>query len=688
MRRLASAALALALLSPCPALAELTASEKAQVKAFVQGGEVSTAGRIRALVARPDLSPEEAAEPLSAGYSAAPFDAARAELTRALLYGPGSIAARNALVGPLVRALLARATHLMARLPPATSALESSDARAIGDEIVRIHRFVTDHVANAGAPPPDGHDGSIAIRDDALRAAATAYARHIEEHAKWLRHEDGASGALLPVRAQAHLALVDLSRGIVARNETAGALGLTGARRGLFERHGALLEDGGAASEARVASAVALIESAPLATGGTSLWIVRKRPAGGVGGRGGVARARTLLTDSPPLVAADRFWPSDVVPATPDAQLLAVADAVAWRVASAAFARRPALRGRAEAAARRAESGGGAAYLAHDAVLAQISPPISDTTGLIGASAELLASGAVGRVLVDAPRAADVALARSLAGNRGPLDQLVLAFELLAAVSSDPSALVVGRTEPDGRITRVEVQLELDGDRLKRFVLDGRTVDVAVGPDGGVASATVDGAPPKLSGLRSVKIVTSAGERWVLAGAELERLSGDPRGVVIDGARFRMTAPEKSGGFDAVATGPAGQPGASVSARLVVQGQGGGLLLNASQGPASYRAVALLVGATPAQAHLVMVDGQGKAFELAPPVSLPPAAAVGYAVTLSATDTEVVAQVDQVKLSAKLGEPLGMGRAGLTVRAQGTVEVADLVVGAPKAKKK
>src|SRR5690348_12698125 len=97
--------------------AALTDSEKMQIATFIAKGEVLNAPRVRALVARPDLTPEEATEPLKKGFSSAPFDDVRREFAEALLFGPGSSASRNAIVAPVVDALLARAASRMGDVP-------------------------------------------------------------------------------------------------------------------------------------------------------------------------------------------------------------------------------------------------------------------------------------------------------------------------------------------------------------------------------------------------------------------------------------------------------------------------------------------------------------------------------------------------------------------------------------------
>src|SRR5689334_16648031 len=130
------ALIGLVLLAPVRAEAALTDSEKLQIATFVTKGDVAQAQRVRALVARPDLTPEEAAEPLKRGFSAAPFDDARQRFAEALLFGPGSAASRSTLLPPLVEALLARAAARMADIPPEPKGPLSKSERAAAEEVL------------------------------------------------------------------------------------------------------------------------------------------------------------------------------------------------------------------------------------------------------------------------------------------------------------------------------------------------------------------------------------------------------------------------------------------------------------------------------------------------------------------------------------------------------------------------
>jgi hypothetical protein len=201
MKKLAATVLALAtVLPPGTALGALTASEKAVARTFVRKAVLDTAPRVRALVARPDLSPEEVAEPLRAAYAEAPFDAAHVRFTEALLFGPGSAASRSTLVPAIVEGLLARAATKMGDVPIDVAAHVGPHERAAVDELLALHGFVDAKIANAGAPPPGGHDSSQAIRDDALRTVVELYKKHLIAHERWIK---------APGRVSAELGRVD-----------------------------------------------------------------------------------------------------------------------------------------------------------------------------------------------------------------------------------------------------------------------------------------------------------------------------------------------------------------------------------------------------------------------------------------------------------------------------------------------
>src|SRR5277367_6019522 len=102
-------------LSARPASAALTDSEKAQIKGYVQGAQLSTVQRVRALVGRPDLALEESASALADAVVPVTFQPAGTAYLRELVFGGPSLSVRPVLVSAVTRALVARADAILRR---------------------------------------------------------------------------------------------------------------------------------------------------------------------------------------------------------------------------------------------------------------------------------------------------------------------------------------------------------------------------------------------------------------------------------------------------------------------------------------------------------------------------------------------------------------------------------------------
>jgi hypothetical protein len=674
MKKLAAAVLALVTIVPGMALAALTASEKAVVRTFVRKGVLDTAPRVRALVGRPDLAPEEVAEPLRAAYAEAPFDPAHRRFTEALLFGQGSAASRNTLVPAVVEGLLARAATRMGDVPIEVGAHVGPHERAAVDELLAIHAFVDTRIANAGAPPPEGHDSAQAIRDDALRAVVGLYKNHLIAHERWIKAPGLVSPELGRVRAQASLALVDLGRGVVGRHELSDALGLAGARRGAFERNGLLVETSGTAADARVAEMVRLLESVPHATDGMSLWLLSKASSAGLVARGRIVRAGVVLTDA--LRPLPRLWPEEVTPSFPDAALATAAASIADVATAHSFAAEPALRDRARVAAEHAAAAGVQGYLApsvpkmplEEASGAPAAPPTGDR--VVAGAAELL--------LLDGPRALDLAAIRASEGRPEPLEQLALALTVL---SGDAQQFSLGRTRADGALEAVPfTKVKRTDGLLSEGIVSGKRYTILPN-QAGVFGMAIDGASPKLTTLPSYQERTTAGDAWTASGVDYQRLFGEPRAAGLDDGRLVLEG--QKGGFDSIVTGEEGTD-VKVSALVYPVGSGGGLLARATAGESSFVGVALMLDVDPARARLLLANGKGKAIELAPPVALPKMPDDGYPVSLETIGHKVTAKIGTVTLSATLPGDAAPGRVGFTARAQGRLDVRKVSIAPAK----
>src|SRR5271154_2489542 len=97
------------------ARATLTSSEKGQIASYIAEGRVATAERVRALVARPDLTSDESAAALEGGVAPLVFSESRAAYFHEMLYGASSLPSRSVVAVAVARALAARADALVGR---------------------------------------------------------------------------------------------------------------------------------------------------------------------------------------------------------------------------------------------------------------------------------------------------------------------------------------------------------------------------------------------------------------------------------------------------------------------------------------------------------------------------------------------------------------------------------------------
>jgi len=145
MRPAPFAMVVLAVLSTAvPSRASLTASETEQVRHGV--ATATDLDRVRALVARPDLSSDEAAAVMSSSMTMTALDAAHESFLRALVFDEASTASRPALAVATVKGVLARADAVIAQ-----HGLDLDRASASLDELKRAYAFVEQVAAAAPA---------------------------------------------------------------------------------------------------------------------------------------------------------------------------------------------------------------------------------------------------------------------------------------------------------------------------------------------------------------------------------------------------------------------------------------------------------------------------------------------------------------------------------------------------------
>ncbi len=605
--------LAGAWLSPSPAFATLTDSEKAQIRDFYANGEASTAPRVRALLARPDLTPAEIADAFSDATRRVPFDERRQLFVKDLLFGPATEASRSELVPPVVIALLARSAEVAGA--PAGEA-----ARA--DELLRIHRFVGREIASAGKPPAGGHDAAAAIRDDALAAVAAAYKAHL---ALPVLDRARLTGALTIARAQAELTLVELAAGIHPRGDVAAWIGADAQEGAALERTGVFVAGLAGAPPGKAAAVVRMLETVePLRRGASALWVGKPWPKG-------LSARRGLLVAQAPLGGTrradpSRLWSSSVEPSTPDAALAEIAFVIARAGAVELAASDGAFAAAQRDALERARAGGDAAFLPVGALAEALDRDETGGTN-VAVAPDGLTAHAARLLLLDAPRALSVALVRSLGGRNEPFEQLALALGLLATGADGKlkEAVVLGRAGDAGGIAPVEVTgIRGTAAAIERFTIDGH--EIAITRGAGVTGVTRDGKVPTLATTPFARVPTTGGETWTRAtkggkspGETIKRLFGRPEVGLADDGRILVRSVGAGRGRDAVVIERA-EKELTVELDAEVTGAPAAIVLRAAKSPTGYSGVAIVLEPDGGKATVVALDGAGAKIPLGAPL--------------------------------------------------------------------
>ena len=533
-----------------------------------------------------------------------------------------------------------------------------------GAELVRIHRFVAKEIGAAGSPPAEGHDGAMLIRDDALRGAAALYKAHLARSRCAIGRP--ASPNLLRTdprgsRPEAELALIELASGVLSpRADVAAWLGLGANARVAFEKTGVLIIGLDGAPAPKMASAVAMLESAVLAAREASaLWIGKPRPLE-LAARRGVLVAQSSLAATK-RVDTSRLWSSSVQPEAPDGALAEIA----FTLARASFAaatlnapgvvsaadRRPRPRsprrprgraprpGRARSEAFERDAGGAA--LTPDAIIAH--------------AAQLL--------LLDAPRATSTALVRAIAGRNEPMEQLALALGVLATGDDGKlrPTLDLGRAGDGG----VVVPIALTGikgapDKVSEFSIDGHVIAIVRDETGAVTRVDRDGKPPVLASIPFARTPTLGGEAWTSPSRsgrrpfDVARLFGAPEVGFVDDARFLIRASANPKARDAVILKGSG-PDVTIEVDLKPGERAAALLLRAAPTASGYAGVALfLEPGDGGSANLIAIDPSGARMPLVAPVPLTKIGPAGVHVKASIAGAEVLVTVGAQNIKARL----------------------------------
>jgi hypothetical protein len=628
----AAALVACALLSTGEARAALTSSEQGQITQFVGEGRLPTASRVRALVARPDLTADESAQALQAALTPLAFNEARAAYVHEMLDGESSLASRSVLAVAIVRALGSRADAVLSR----HEADLDQDPAAIA-ELTRIFAYIDGDVANAGHPHGPLHDPAAGIGAQSYDDAAKALASVVERHARWLKGDAAIPSAAEPVRAQLQLALYDLTNDTTTRRfDVADRLWLTGARRAPLTESGVLLLDDGHTDPALVTSVRGLLTRLPGARDQVEAVALTPMPAT-LRARGDVLFARPDGVSSAPFgeeVAAPPFAP----------ELVAIARVLATTTVHRALDVRPELRAQAD----------------------------QDAAGDANALATMTTL-----LALDAPRALELAEVRALAGRSESLALLSDALGVLATFTPPTPggmSLPLGRS-PDQTIAASNVRLAPAGFATS-FTLGGHAWSIT--REAGKAKAARDGQPASLAMLEHARAPVTAGPVWS-AGAVFAKMSGAPRaGVSSDpqsGVRVRVV------GDGSIAT-PAPGDEVGVTATADVSGETA-VVLRAISTVTAFKGVGLVLDASSGKLRALFRSWDaGKPADLGPAVEIP--TAPHHRIDVRVKKGYLAATVDGVEVPAVLvPAAFAHGDVAVAVRNGASFEATGWAVGKP-----
>jgi hypothetical protein len=651
--------------APGEAAAALTSSEKGQIRDFVASARAENAVRARALVARTDLTAEESITALSEAVAPVPFTDQRAVFLRELTFGVSSAASRPLLAHAVTRAMLLRADAVFQRY---VGGLDH-EPRAIA-ELIAIYAFLDGTIANAGRPTFAAHDASAGISAAAYDDCSKVLRDHVERNARWLKGDGVVAETLGRVRAQAQAALLDmLPDGITRRVDAADRLGLQGARRQILTEWGILLADAGKLDDA---AAVRVHDSLGRLPGArVDLEVVYAgEDRGPLRARGIVAFVGGGSSDASPF--GEELTPTKVDPATSTI----VQDLVVLAVRRA-LDNRGELRLQAEHDAAATQSDPGK-------MLGKPRAPSVDH--VVGAAAYLL--------VVDVPRALDLAFVRAVGGrpeSAALLSDAIGALAAFPAASSDAASglsLELGKGTGSTKVTAI--RLAPNGTALG-FTLEGHTWAISrSAPSFTVTGITRDAQVLSLGHLATARTPLRDTAPWTEGALSFTKLRGAPRAGIVPplakgGAPTVKLVGSAPKGYDAIGTTAPGEDFV-LEGDLTVSGGPGGLALRATNGRDAVRGAMLVV--TPGGgAALVTTDESGNESPLAAPIEPAPQSPVHVKITVKGTKLEAI--VGTKTLSATLPATLAKGEIGLVAKRGASVDLAGFALsgaGAPKKK--
>jgi hypothetical protein len=654
-------------LATVEASAALTDSERGQIRSFIEGGELSTVPRLRALVARPDMSEQEAASAMAAAIRTQAFDDDMDRYLSALLFGPSSLASRSVVAPAVVRALLARADTIYSQAPG--DPMRASGGSA--DELFHIHGFVDGMLAQARTSETRG---SVGLQSNALRSVAEAYAEHIDRHRRWLGFGTKLEGRAILLRAQTSLVLQACAEGQQTRDEIARTLGLGATTRGFYVRTGALLDDGGVGPEVRLEEIGAILEAVPRGLDGVAMVLVTKTPLADLRSRRDLLMLRTPL--GPVAPRRDDLWPESVRLGDPEAAIFEAAERATSHAAGLALKSDTALETAARSAMARAMGNGAFGYLAPWLIDASLDPDATRRRDPVSPSSFVAASATM--LLLDARRTIDLAAMRYLSGRPETFEQVELGLRLLVPPSSPTqgrAVLRLGRIGPDG-VRAVDVPIELTDGVVTSLELDGHRFAMVFAEDGRLDRVTRDEGPFTLAQLPTARVPTTAGDRWSVGDREFVRLAGHPHLGALGATQIALEPGE--GELGAIYTSAPWEDQRVTSEIDVAAGHAGGVLVRGSTGSGGFQGVALMIQCEQSRcsAGLRTFDGTGAERALGREVDVVRRDA-GFPVVLEIRDETITATVAGTKLRGRLDGALTPGHVGWVVRSGSRLLIRD-----------
>jgi len=615
--------------------AALTSSEQAQIVSYVAEGHVLTAARVRALIARPDLTIDESAAALQAALAPVVFHEQRAAYVHEMLYGQASLPSRAVVAVALTRALAGRADAILSKHE---ADLDQDDAAK--SELLRIFGFLDSDIANAGQTHGASHDPNAGIGAQSYDDAAKALAGVIEHHARWLKGDATIPTAAEPVRAQLQLVIFDMTNDTTTRRfDVADRLWLTGSRRAPLTELGILVLDDGHADPARIDATRALLARLPGARENVeAVSLVEMAPT--LHARGEILAVRADATHAAP-------FGEDVSPPAVPSEIVGLSRALAAVVVKRAFDVRPELREQAEA---------DAAAAAGDPAKSLGVPVDPSATGAMTTAVQLLA--------LDASRAIEVAMVRSIAGHpeaTAILSDAIGAMAVFTPPTPGSLSIALGRAADDGTMSSLDatnVRLAPAGFATS-FALLGHTWSFTR-DDSGRVTAKRDGSPAALSMLDHARAPVAAGSVFSGGGIVFAKMSGAPRAGVSAGGRVRVV------GDGAIGTAAPGDD-VAVDATVDVHGEAA-VVVRAISTTSAFKGVGVVLDATTSalRVSLRAWDDAGKSTELAPPVEIPatPRAVIRVAVK----GDKLEAHVGSVVLRADVPPAFAHGDVAIAVK--------------------